>query len=391
MQLLEDFNRDYQRYRHDIKEKAFLGLNGLQHVLSSNVSSVGVKDDKLIIRFHNGSMYEYPGKADDYEKLLNSNSKGKWVWRNLRRKKTAYKKIGVLPLPDDHRVTDDDIFQEIDNRYVKDLTRHVDVPIFQSFEFINGMSMQKILIGNVAAYVPVTKPIPVVKSFKEVEKQVKEQLKDNVKLVMVNDRIADKDMVEKSGSQLEKLFKKYKIKINVLSFGSESLKSNILGYNKVKVKNPVFAFDLPLFNNPHVAQEIILKSNDLIKYEELMQKGWLTNVDDENILIATATHEFAHSLWNNTFQNWRLEHNKRYGFNDDIEIETGKKIKKIFQRYKKEVQLYPFQSISRYSLSNVNEFFAEAFTNASLSSEPLPYAIEVKKLIDEYLGVDNDN
>jgi hypothetical protein len=390
MQLLEDFNRDYQRYRHDIKEKAFLGLNGLQHVLSSNVSSVGVKDDKLIIRFHNGSMYEYPGRADDYEKLLNSNSKGKWVWRNLRRKKTAYKKIGVLPLPDDLGVTDDDIFQEIDNRYVKDLTRHVDVPIFQSFEFINGMSMQKILIGSIATYVPVTKPIPIEKSFKEVEKETKEKLQDNVKLVMINDRITDKNMVEKSGSQLEKLFKTYKLKINSISFGSEKLSERKLGENRLYI-NTKRAFIYPLFNNPIAKLDITLQSNNPQQHKELIDRGWLTKVDEQNIEVATATHEFAHSLWSNTYQNWRLKYNKEQGIEDDAEIIMGKKIKKLFTQYQKEVKEYPFRKISEYSLANIDEFFAEGFTQGTLNSNPSPYALEIKKIIDEYLGVNNDN
>jgi hypothetical protein len=390
MQLLEDFNRDYQRYRHDIKEKAFLGLNGLQHVLSSNVSSVGVKDDKLIIRFHNGSMYEYPGRADDYEKLLNSNSKGKWVWRNLRRKKTAYKKIGVLPLPDDLGVTDDDIFQEIDNRYVKDLTRHVDVPIFQSFEFINGMSMQKILIGSIATYVPVTKPIPIEKSFKEVEKETKEKLQDNVKLVMINDRITDKNMVEKSGSQLEKLFKTYKLKINSISFGSEKLSVNKLGQNKISIKTNK-ALMYPLFNNPYAKLDITLQSNDAELYENLVNKGWLTKVDEGNIEIAVATHEFAHSLWNNTVQNLRVKYNKQMGIENDAEIIMGKKIKKLFTQYQAEARKNPLIKISDYSLANADEFFAEGFTQGTLNSNPSPYALEIKKIIDEYLGVNNDN
>ena len=162
MELLQDKNRDYRRYRHNVRERSFLGLQGLQSVLSSNVSSIGVKGDSLIIRFHNGSMYEYPNQATKYDDILRSNSKGKWVWRFLRKARVPYQKIGILPLPDDIGVTDEDIFQEIDNRYMADLTRHVDVPIFQSFEFIKGMSMQKILVGSIATYVPITAPLPIV-------------------------------------------------------------------------------------------------------------------------------------------------------------------------------------------------------------------------------------
>jgi hypothetical protein len=122
---------------------------------------VGVKGESLIIRFHNGSMYEYPNQASQYENMLKSNSKGKWVWRNLRRKNVLYRKIGVLPLPDDIGVTDEEIFQEIDNRYMADLTRHVDVPVFQSFEFIKGINYQKIQVGNINVYKAITSPLEI--------------------------------------------------------------------------------------------------------------------------------------------------------------------------------------------------------------------------------------
>ena len=164
---LSEKARGYERYRHTAREKVFLQLNGLQHVLSSNVSSVGTKIDAfnnnaLIIRFHNGSIYEYPGRAGDLENILKSNSKGKWVWRNLRRKNAPYRKTGKIPLPDDIGVTDEEIFQEIDNRYMSDLVQHVDVPVFQSFEFIKGINMHKITIGGIEVYRPILKPLETV-------------------------------------------------------------------------------------------------------------------------------------------------------------------------------------------------------------------------------------
>lgn len=159
MELLEDKGRDYQRYRMTPRERSFLGLNGLQSVLSSNVSAIGVKGTDLLIRFHNGSVYSYRNRGEDYDKLLQSNSKGKWVWRNLRRKNAPYEKLGVIPLPDDIGVTDEEIFQEIDNRYLTDLTRHVDVPVFQSFEFIQGIAMNKIVLGNYIVFQPFPNPL----------------------------------------------------------------------------------------------------------------------------------------------------------------------------------------------------------------------------------------
>lgn len=115
MVLLEDKNRDYRRYRPSAEEKVYLSERGLRWVLSSNVSAAGTQGNSLIIRFHNGSVYEYPGQADRIDDLFNSNSKGRWVWRELRRKKVPYRRIGTVSLSDDISVSDEDILS-IGNR-----------------------------------------------------------------------------------------------------------------------------------------------------------------------------------------------------------------------------------------------------------------------------------
>jgi len=168
MRLLQDKNREYKRYRHDIREKAFLKLNGLQNVLSSNVSAVGTRNNNLVIRFHNGSVYEYDNRANQLDSILASNSKGRWVWRFLRRTRVPYKKTGIIPLPDDLDVKDEEIFQEIDNQYLSDITKYVDVQIFQSFEFIKGINMQKIEIGDIKVYKAINKPLQLDKEFKPI-------------------------------------------------------------------------------------------------------------------------------------------------------------------------------------------------------------------------------
>jgi hypothetical protein len=99
---------------------------------------------------------------------MSSNSKGRWVWRFLRRARVPYKKSGVIPLPDDLDVSDEDIFQEIDNRYFNDITKHVEVPVFQSFEFIKGINMQKIEIGNINVYRAINKPLELQEEFKAI-------------------------------------------------------------------------------------------------------------------------------------------------------------------------------------------------------------------------------
>lgn len=104
----------YQRLRHTATEKIQLANNGLQWVNSSNVSAIGVSSNDLIIRFHNGSLYKYPNQAELYRPMLQSNSKGHFVWSKLRWKNVPYLKIGSLPFKDDKEVTDDDLFNLID-------------------------------------------------------------------------------------------------------------------------------------------------------------------------------------------------------------------------------------------------------------------------------------
>lgn len=98
-----------------------------------------------------------------YEDMLNSNSKGKFVWDRLRGRirnqhKVPYEKIGVMPLPDDIGVTDEEIFDELDRRYVSDMTQNITVEITQAIVFSQalGINMQRIDIGGVVIYRPLT-------------------------------------------------------------------------------------------------------------------------------------------------------------------------------------------------------------------------------------------
>lgn len=120
MILLQDKNRDYRRYDHSAAERFTLAKNGFQAVQSSNVSAVGRSDDDLMIRFHNGSVYRYFKMGDDLMSILGSNSKGKWVWRFLRRAGVPYQHVGVLELPDDLDITDEELFALDDDRYFEE-------------------------------------------------------------------------------------------------------------------------------------------------------------------------------------------------------------------------------------------------------------------------------
>ena len=125
MTLLQDKNRDYRRWDHSGYERFELAKHGFQAVQSSNVSAVGQSEGDLMIRFHNGSVYRYFKMGDELMSILSSNSKGKWVWRYLRRAGVPYQLVGVLELPDDLDVTDQELFAMEDERYYEDMTEYV--------------------------------------------------------------------------------------------------------------------------------------------------------------------------------------------------------------------------------------------------------------------------
>jgi hypothetical protein len=99
--LREDKGRDYQRYEHTESERARLDQSGYTPVLSSNVSAIGEYNGDLYIRFHGGNSYVYPNSGDLYRPMLQSSSKGRFVWNRLRRANVPYRRIANVRLPKD--------------------------------------------------------------------------------------------------------------------------------------------------------------------------------------------------------------------------------------------------------------------------------------------------
>jgi hypothetical protein len=103
--------RDYQRILPDFESRQQLRQQGYTWVLSSNVSAVRKFGNDLIIRFHNGSVYRYPNQGQQIDSIINSDSKGRWVWNNLRRANVPYEKLGAMPLGQDLDMTDEEVMQ----------------------------------------------------------------------------------------------------------------------------------------------------------------------------------------------------------------------------------------------------------------------------------------
>ena len=100
-ELVTSERRKYARYAHTADEARYLTQRGLKPVVSSNVSAVGRDGDVLIVRFHGGATYGYPQSGNMYDDMLSAPSKGKFVWRELRRAGVPYYRMGAVNIVDD--------------------------------------------------------------------------------------------------------------------------------------------------------------------------------------------------------------------------------------------------------------------------------------------------
>ena len=93
--------KKYDRLKHTDDEVKTLRVRGFVPVVSSNVSAVGKDDKDLIVRFHCGATYVYPGSEDLYQPMLNASSKGRFVWNRIRKAGVRYFRTRNYNLKDD--------------------------------------------------------------------------------------------------------------------------------------------------------------------------------------------------------------------------------------------------------------------------------------------------
>lgn len=159
---LFDGAREYKRIRQTTAQKNFLANNGLQFVNSSALSAVGVNEDDLIIRFHNGSMYSYSGASYLFDEQVGANSRGRFFNRRVRGK-FRFKKLASLPLPkalqtaetmEAELLSDEQIFKTLETQEFKKLIKNLEQPkINFNVAFDNaGNELLQILINGVAIY-----------------------------------------------------------------------------------------------------------------------------------------------------------------------------------------------------------------------------------------------
>ena len=113
-------------------------------------------------------------------------------------------------------------------------------------------------------------------------------------------------------------------------------------------------------------------------------------VDANKVELATPVHEMAHTLINGYVarkQAARNISNLGREFFDELQV--------IRTRYRGEIRAARLSGdttkfnniyLGEYASTNIDEFFAEAWTEFHLSSTPSPYALEIGKLVNKYYG-----
>ena len=427
--------REYQRILPSDKSIDILESNGLEWVFSSNVSAATVRGKDLIIRFHNGSIYQYPNEGKNFERLMGAASKGKWVWRFLRRPNKPYSKIGSLPLPEDTDESDQDIIKpripthEVSVIVPKDYMLTGELPQIRIVP-IKRLGADDVIPTHIAG-----KPILTMKD-QVFDDMFEKLLADGVKKTEDMARLeVSLEEVLKNNAGVTKygLFNKKKMNPKDLEVTANAITKLTNEYN-VKIDNAVIGY---VHNAPPGTYGRTTRENGKMTYSVLVkpaafwekkQKAWAEdkyNLDNFGILLDenkggeyVVTHEMAHTFHNFEEAKWFKKHKL------PIENEQfGKEIIKIQKDYVKRQKLLKDKrweaenkyfngkipsankagefvwnspeaieyhnelqdiNISRYAMSNTDEFMAEAFTEAKLSSNPSPYSVEVLETIDMY-------
>jgi hypothetical protein len=180
----------------------------------------------------------------------------------------------------------------------------------------------------------------------------------------------DFEVAEKIVNQLVDLTKQYKIEnfyqIYVDDIGSVAAKvSRILPSN-----------DTVLIINKNSFKDLNRLNSRTLSSQE---NNFLAAVDASNLSKSTITHEFSHLFGSSSRKT--LQADEWWSFKN--------KLSKLFKEYKSlDIKLATdVNFISRYALTNVDEFMAESYSMYMLNSTPSPYAIKVGQLIDEYFKI----
>lgn len=120
----EAMTGDYRRIRQTPEQRYQLANAGYQAVNSSVISAIGVFGNDLRIRFHNGSVYEYYGFANHFDRIMRANSKGQYFNRHIR-PTNKYAKIGALNFIGGNAsdLSDTEVFDKLDDEFLLNIVK----------------------------------------------------------------------------------------------------------------------------------------------------------------------------------------------------------------------------------------------------------------------------
>jgi hypothetical protein len=424
LQVVQE-NREYQRILPSDKSIDILEEHGLEWVFSSNVSAATVRGRDLIVRFHNGSMYSYSNQGKLFERLMGAASKGKWVWRFLRRPNVPFTKIGSLPLAED---TDESDFEVIKPRIpmfkveailptdadrMKGVLPQIKITALQPLQSTtipvaqqtSIMTMNDVTLEQVTIPLEETKLVFTEKDTVEVMSvDILELVKESsiVKKVSVVDTSqnvkearkqfwqVDNDLVEKQGNTLNKLLNEYDSEVEEIT----------LGYC------PDGALGMVIREDDETKSRLYIKSvtnkQTIRTYKSQSFSKYNVTVDKENENIATVVHEFAHTLYDKDQLYLYPKDHHMHEFHKELKSIKRKKtlfenkqwnvIKSSASEEDKENAKIKLEEarISNYSRTNLDEFLAESFSQGKLSSKPSPFATQVVELVDKHFKKGSD-
>lgn len=175
-------------------------------------------------------------------------------------------------------------------------------------------------------------------------------------------------------SHYEKLVKNYKQRANVHFFGT----GKMLGRSAAA----------ETFFSPDYKDATITVSGKTVKPSMIDRlKSYTVKVDDKNANIADLTHEFAHTITASKGGDedfWKEIRSIKNRYNRALtKIDKDNIVNKTIT-YEEAVTKKKAIFISEYANKSVDEFFAEGFSDALLSSNPSPYSTEIQKVVDKY-------
>lgn len=151
---LYDKGRDYQRILTTPEQRNLLGSKGYQATVSSFI--LGIQDIKgdLMIVFKNGSQYLYNNVGHLFDRMMSSNSKGKFFWKYIRNK-AGFKKLSQVINLGISKESDEDLFRGLARQNIDNINKVIKKAVESNLVTISGLSYMKLNIGGIIMYQPI--------------------------------------------------------------------------------------------------------------------------------------------------------------------------------------------------------------------------------------------